>query len=64
VLTGMGKDGSRGLKALRDAGSLTIAQDSASSVVYGMPRAAADLGAAVEILPVEMIARGLIDFTT
>jgi two-component system, chemotaxis family, response regulator WspF len=64
LLTGMGKDGSRGLKALREAGALTIAQDAATSVVYGMPRAAADLGAAVEILPVEMIAGGLIDFTS
>ena len=63
LLTGMGSDGSKGLKALRNAGSLTVAQDSASSVVYGMPRAAADLGAAVKILPLEMIARELIGFT-
>jgi two-component system response regulator WspF len=64
LLTGMGRDGARGLKAIRNAGSLTIAQDSSSSVVYGMPRAAAELGAATKIMPVEMIAQGLIDFTT
>jgi len=64
LLTGMGMDGSNGLKSLREAGSLTIAQDAASCVVYGMPKAAADLGAAMEILPLEMIAGGLIDFTS
>jgi two-component system chemotaxis response regulator CheB len=56
LLTGMGDDGARGLLALRRAGSHTIAQDEASSVVYGMPRVAAELGAAVEILPLERIA--------
>jgi two-component system response regulator WspF len=64
LLTGMGKDGSSGLKALRDFGSLTIAQDSASCVVYGMPKAAAELGAVMEVLPPEKIAGGLIDFTS
>jgi two-component system response regulator WspF len=64
LLTGMGKDGARGLKALRGAGALTIAQNSASCVVYGMPRAAAELGAAVEILPLDAIAGGLIAFTS
>jgi two-component system response regulator WspF len=64
LLTGMGKDGARGLKAIRDAGSLTIAQDSSSSVVYGMPKAAADLGAAIKIVPLKMIAQVLIDFTS
>jgi two-component system response regulator WspF len=52
VLTGMGRDGGAGLLALKKAGWLTFAQDEATCVVYGMPRAARDLGAASEILPV------------
>lgn len=51
LLTGMGKDGARGLAELRNADWHTIAQDQASCVVYGMPRAAIELGAAVETLP-------------
>ena len=61
ILTGMGRDGARGLKALRDAGAMTIAQDAGSCVVYGMPKAAADLGAAVEILPLAQIASRLMN---
>lgn len=56
VLTGMGRDGASGLLALRQAGWHTIAQDQRTSIVYGMPRAARDLGAAAEILPIEGIA--------
>lgn len=56
LLTGMGRDGAVGLKALHDKGYYTIAQDEASSIVYGMPKAAARLNAANEILPLEQIA--------
>jgi len=52
----MGRDGAKGLKALRDAGVLTIAQNKETCVVYGMPKAAAELGAAVEILPLDEMA--------
>jgi two-component system response regulator WspF len=52
----MGADGARGLKELRDKGYYTIAQDQATSTVYGMPKAAATLGAAVDILPIQSIA--------
>lgn len=45
ILTGMGRDGARGLKAMREAGARTLGQDEASSVVYGMPKAALELGA-------------------
>jgi two-component system, chemotaxis family, response regulator WspF len=62
LLTGMGHDGANGLKLLRNARALTIAQDEASSAVYGMPKAAADLGAAVAILPLKEIAPRLITY--
>ena len=55
LLTGMGRDGARGLKILRDAGYHTIAQDKSTSAVYGMPKAAAALNAASEILPLQKI---------
>lgn len=61
LLTGMGRDGAVGLKALRNRGCHTIAQDQASSAVYGMPKAAAAIGAAVEILTLEHIAPRLIE---
>jgi chemotaxis response regulator CheB len=57
----MGRDGALGLKALRNRGHHTIAQDEATSAVYGMPKAAAALHAAVDILPGERIAARLID---
>ena len=61
LLTGMGKDGASGLLQLRQAGGFTIAQDEESSVVYGMPREAAVLGAASRILPLGEIGRCLAD---
>jgi two-component system response regulator WspF len=60
LLTGMGRDGAQGLRALRDKGSQTIAQDRATSAVYGMPKAAAELDAATDILPLHGIAARLI----
>jgi two-component system, chemotaxis family, response regulator WspF len=59
VLTGMGRDGAQGLKLLRNGGHHTIAQDRATSAVYGMPKAAAELDAAAEILPLGEIAATL-----
>ncbi|MFN8623105.1 MAG: chemotaxis-specific protein-glutamate methyltransferase CheB [Chloroflexota bacterium] len=55
VLTGMGRDGARGMLALRRAGFHTIAQDDETSVIAGMPRAAVALGGALEVLPIEGI---------
>jgi two-component system response regulator WspF len=60
LLTGMGRDGAIGLKALRAKGCQTIAQDEATSAVYGMPKAAAALDAARLILPLERIADELV----
>ena len=60
LLTGMGRDGAEGLKMLRSHGWHTIAQDKASCIVYGMPRAAVELNAAVEVLNPEAIATSLI----
>jgi two-component system chemotaxis response regulator CheB len=55
LLTGMGRDGARGLKSVRDSGGHTIAQDEASCVVFGMPKEAIALGGAREVLPIDQI---------
>jgi two-component system, chemotaxis family, response regulator WspF len=55
LLTGMGRDGAQGLLNLRQAGHLTLAQDQATSAVYGMPKAAAELRAATEVLSLDQI---------
>lgn len=59
ILTGMGKDGAVGLKEMRDAGSPTIAQDEATSVVWGMPGEAVAIGAAAETLALGQVASRL-----
>jgi two-component system response regulator WspF len=61
LLTGMGCDGADGLLAMRNSGALTIAQDEVTSVVYGMPRAAAALNAAIDILPLQAIAPRIVN---
>lgn len=59
LLTGMGRDGARGLKLLKDAGCFTMAQDEASSVVYGMPKEAIALGAAMYVGNLQELRRRL-----
>jgi two-component system chemotaxis response regulator CheB len=60
LLTGMGKDGALGLKEMHEAGSPTIAQDEATSVVWGMPGEAVAIGAASEVLPLQGIAERIL----
>lgn len=60
ILTGMGADGSAGLLAMKRAGAPTIAQDEATSVVFGMPKEAIDLGAVDVVLPLPRIAAGIL----
>lgn len=60
VLTGMGRDGAQGLLALRRAGWFTVAQDEQSSVVYGMPKACVEVGAAMRVLPLHEIGAALL----
>ena len=64
LLTGMGRDGAAGLLDIRRAGGFTIAQDEATSVVYGMPREAVLLGAAESVLPLSEIGSVLAAFAT
>jgi two-component system, chemotaxis family, protein-glutamate methylesterase/glutaminase len=64
LLTGMGRDGAAGLLAIRRAGGITIAQDEASSIVYGMPREAALLDAAERVLPLSAIGPALAELVS
>lgn len=64
LLTGMGADGARGLLEMRQAGAHTLAQDEASSVVYGMPRAAFEMGAAVTVAPLDGMADAAMEALT
>lgn len=59
ILTGMGRDGARGLKLMREAGAYTVGQSQASALVYGMPRVAFEEGAVVEQAPLEQVAAKL-----
>jgi two-component system chemotaxis response regulator CheB len=63
ILTGMGDDGAHGLRAIREAGGYTVAQDQATSVVYGMPRRAVELGGVDVSLPLEKIAQEIVRVT-
>ncbi len=60
LLTGMGDDGARGLKEMRAAGAPTLAQDEASSVVWGMPGRAFAIGAVDALVPLEQVAHGIL----
>lgn len=55
IMTGMGDDGARGLREMKDTGAYTIAQDEESSIVFGMPKKAIELGAADKVVPLERI---------
>ncbi len=63
LLTGMGRDGAKGLAELHDRGWETIAQDKHSSVVYGMPKAAIEMGAVSRVLPIQDMAGAITDFS-
>jgi two-component system, chemotaxis family, protein-glutamate methylesterase/glutaminase len=62
LLTGMGDDGARGLGEMRQSGAMTIAQDEASSVVFGMPKAAIERNAAAQVLPLDRMAQAIASF--
>lgn len=62
LLTGMGNDGAKGLKILRDKGWETIVEDENTCIVFGMPRAAIDLGAAVKVLEIDEIGSAILSF--
>ena len=61
LLSGMGRDGAEGMQCIAEAGGLTIAQDEATSVIFGMPKEAIDLGAAKLVLPIHAIAPRLLE---
>jgi two-component system chemotaxis response regulator CheB len=61
MLTGMGADGAKAMKVMKDAGSYNLVQDEASCVVFGMPREAIAAGAADEVLPLSQIATRLVE---
>ena len=62
ILTGMGKDGAQGLLNMRNAGACTVAQDEKTSIVFGMPKEAIEIGAAQVVKPLQQITQTLLDF--
>ena len=62
MLTGMGADGAKAMRTMRDAGSWNVVQDEASCVVFGMPREAIAHGATHEVLPLTQIAPRLVEW--
>lgn len=64
ILTGMGRDGANGLLEMRQNGAYTIGQDEQSCIVYGMPKAAYDIGGVVKQLPLQSIAQHLVEKST
>lgn len=64
LLTGMGRDGAKGMLAIKERGGFTIAQDEATCVVFGMPRAAIELGAAQKVLPLDRIPEEVVQVVT
>jgi two-component system chemotaxis response regulator CheB len=62
LLTGMGEDGASGMVKMRGSGATTIAQDEASSVVFGMPKAAIEKGGAQQVLPLDRMAQAIAAF--
>nr|WP_157368834.1 chemotaxis response regulator protein-glutamate methylesterase [Algicola sagamiensis] len=63
ILTGMGNDGAKGLLKMKEAGAITLVQDEKTSVVWGMPRVAYEMGAADKVLPLNKIADQIIHFS-
>ncbi|QIO21624.1 chemotaxis response regulator protein-glutamate methylesterase [Haloarcula sp. JP-L23] len=64
ILTGMGEDGADGIQRIKAAGGRTIAQDEATSAVYGMPKRAVETGCVDDVLPIDDIANGILDTIT
>ena len=62
TLTGMGRDGAKGIARIREMGGMTLAQNEATSVIYGMNRVAIEAGSVHQVLPVEAIAAAMLQW--